>query len=112
MAAQVIYRLHFFFDTGSGVCLWAGNDAARERYDYPIDPRQLPLPEATATELEHIAAWYDQWMDWDRAPEANPAWDAAEDARFKAAARQLLDKVRQQLGPEYEVIDEALFPQP
>lgn len=39
------YRLRFFFDTGSGVCLWTANDAAREIYDYPVSMEALPVSE-------------------------------------------------------------------
>lgn len=31
------FALRCFFDPGSGICLWANNDEARERFGYPID---------------------------------------------------------------------------
>jgi hypothetical protein len=103
MSARPTYRLRFFFDTGSGVCLWSGNEATRERYDYPVEPRALPLSEDTIREMERAIAWYDQWMDWANAPQPKPSWD---EAAFKTVACQLLDKIRQELGPNYEVVDE------
>lgn len=109
MNARPMYRLRFFFDTGSGICLWSGNEAARQRYGYPIEPQALPLPEATIHEMEQVTAWYDQRMDWDQAPQPNPSWD---EAAFAAAARQLLDKMRRELGPDYEVIDEEFSKKP
>jgi len=37
------YTLRVFFDAGSGVLLWSGNSAARERFDYPVNHYDLPL---------------------------------------------------------------------
>lgn len=31
------YKLRFFFDNFAGVCLWAGDIATMERFDYPVD---------------------------------------------------------------------------
>ncbi|MFC6661259.1 hypothetical protein [Deinococcus multiflagellatus] len=36
------YRLRFFFDTGSGICLWAGDPATEARYGLAVDPQTLP----------------------------------------------------------------------
>ena len=109
MSARPTYRLRFFFDTGSGVCLWSGNEAARQRYGYPVAPRTLPLPEDTSREMERLITWYDEWMDWASAPQPNPSWD---EAAFTAAARQLLDKIRRELGPDYEIVDEEVSSKP
>jgi hypothetical protein len=109
MNARPTYRLRFFFDMGSGICLWSGNEAAGQRYDYPVEPRTLPLQETTIREMERLITWYDQWMDWDHAPQPHPSWD---EAAFTAAARPLLDKLRRELGPNYEVVDEACSRKP
>jgi hypothetical protein len=103
MSARPTYRLRFFFDTGSGVCLWSANEAARERYDYPVEPRALPLQEDTVCDMERVIAWYDEWMDWNNAPQPNSSWD---EAAFTEAARRLLDRLQQELGPDYEVVDD------
>jgi hypothetical protein len=55
-----MYRRRFFFDTGSGNCLWSGNEAARQGYGYAIEPQALLFPEATIHEMERVTAWYDQ----------------------------------------------------
>jgi hypothetical protein len=109
MNARPTYRLRFFFDMGSGICLWSGNEAARQRYGYPVEPQALPLPENAIREMEKVIAWYDHWMDWGNAPQPDPSWD---EAAFTAAARQLLDKIRRALGPDYEVIDEEFSQKP
>jgi hypothetical protein len=84
-------------------------EAARQRYDYPVEPRALPLPEDTVREMERVIAWYDPRMDWDQAPQPHPSRDG--DA-FTAVARQLLDKIRRKLGPDYEIIDEEFSRNP
>lgn len=59
--------------------------------------------------MERVTAWYDQWRDWDQSPQPNPSWD---EAVFAAAARQLLDKIRRELGPDYAIIDEEFSKKP
>lgn len=100
------YRLRYFFDPGAGVCLWAANDAARERFDYPVDARDLPLPENTWWKVWYVCAWFDTSIDWDYPPNPSP-WNREERERFNAEAQKLLTLVREQLGPEFEVVDES-----
>ena len=49
-----IYLFRYFFDAGSGVCLWSANDAAREKFDYAIELQSLDLPENLLREALHI----------------------------------------------------------
>jgi hypothetical protein len=99
------YRVRFFFDYGSGICLWAGNALTRERFGYPIEPEQLGLSPATTAEVEHLLAWYDQSLDWEHPPEAIP-WSQAACGRFNAAMLQLLAALQRELGGEYELVNE------
>lgn len=100
-------ELRYFFDAGSGICLWAGNDVARERFGYPVDPLALPLGDTTRQALERLIAWYDESIDW-RNPAAGSQWPAQESARFAAAARDTLQALRAELpGDEYRVLDEV-----
>lgn len=100
------YQLRYSFDPGAGVCLWAANDAARERFDYPVDAQDLPLPENTRRRVWYICAWFDTCIDWDYPPLPSP-WSREERERFNAEAQGLLTLLREQLGPEFEVIDES-----
>ena len=100
------YRLRFFFDTGSGICLWSANDAARERFDYPIELSALPLPETIRRRGSFVLAWYDTFMDWELAPEPSQWWPR-EEAAFNAAVQELLALFRQYLGPDFEIVDES-----
>jgi hypothetical protein len=101
-----IYRLRYFFDPGSGICLWAGNDAARSQWDYPIDARDLPLSENTWRFAHHLCSWYDTSIDWAYPPDPSP-WDATERARFNLSAQRFLSILQDQLGPDFEVLDES-----
>lgn len=100
------YRLRYFFDPGAGVCLWADNAATLERFDYPVDAEHLSLPENTWRRVLYICAWFDTSLDWNYPPNPSP-WDQAERARFDLAAQQLLTLLREQLGSEYEIVDQS-----
>lgn len=100
------YRLRFFFDAGGGICLWAGNDAARERFDYAIVPSSLPIPENTWRRMIYLCSWYDTSIDWNYPPDPSP-WSEEERARFEDEAHKLLALLREQLGPDFEIIDES-----
>jgi hypothetical protein len=100
-----IYELRFFFDYGSGVCLWAGNDAAREAYDYPVSAEWLPLGDDLLARVDRLLEEYDSSLDWDN-PGGPSLWSEQQWQVFYAEARQLLAALRQQLGSRYEVRDE------
>jgi hypothetical protein len=100
------YRLRYFFDPGADICFWAANDAARERFGYPINARELPLTENTWRRLSFLTAWYDTSIDWDYPPDPSP-WDDAERERFNREAQRLLAVVREELGSDFEVVDES-----
>jgi hypothetical protein len=100
------YRLRYFFEPGANICFWAANDAARERFGYPIDSRTLPLAENTWRRLYFLASWYDTSIDWNYPPDPSP-WDHAERERFNNEAQKLLAVVREELGSDFEVVDES-----
>ncbi len=90
------YRLRYFFDAGSGVCLWSDNDAARERYGIAITPAQLPLSKATRQEVNQLVAWYDTSLNWDD-PAGPTSWSLEERESFNRAAGVLLTQLRAEL---------------
>ena len=104
MAAS--YRLRFYFDTGSNICLWSDNDAARERFDYPVELRELPLPQTIRLRGYFLIAWFDTFMDWDNAPEPSRWWPR-EGAAFNLASQELLTLLREHLGPDFELVDKS-----
>ncbi len=56
------------YDWGSGICLWSVNDAAREKYDYPIELDSLPLSDNLKNELEYLINKHDEALDWEYPP--------------------------------------------
>jgi hypothetical protein len=101
-----VYRLRFFFDTGSGICLWSANDAAREKFDYPVPLEALPLPETIRRRGEFLIAWYDTFMDWELSPQPSRWWPR-EQHGFNAATQELLALLEEHLGPAFELVDES-----
>ncbi|MBZ9713386.1 hypothetical protein [Deinococcus multiflagellatus] len=99
------YRLRFFFDTGSGICLWAGDPATEARYGLAVDPQTLPLPPELVAEAERLIALWDTGIDWND-PGGSSPWTAEDTRRFQAQAEALLDRLRVALGPGFMVVDE------
>jgi hypothetical protein len=104
MDARYVIRL--MFEWGGG-CLWCGNDAARDRFGVGPVEEQLPLTLDTRRRLEELSAWHDGALNLDYPPDPSP-WSAAERERFEPAAREVLSVVRAELGPEFEVVYQAL----
>ena len=101
-----MYRLRFFFDYGSGVCLWTANDAARARFgDYPVLLADLPLSPETVRAGEDLLTRYDTSLDWDDPAGPSP-WPEEAWPPFHADVRALLARLRRELGPAFEVVDE------
>lgn len=99
--------IHYFFDAGSGTCLWAGDDATEARHDFAIDPADLPLSTNTQRWLQYLIAWYDTSLNWDDPGGASP-WSDNEQARFRLAAQEGVTRLQQELAPAgYEICDES-----
>ena len=62
------YVFRYFFDPGSGICLWSDNDEAREKFDYPVELSDLGLSENLLRQAIHLIAWYDTSLDWSYPP--------------------------------------------
>lgn len=95
------YVVRLMFEWGGG-CLWCGSDAAREAFDVgPIDER-LPLSAQTRRRLEELSVWHDTALDWDD-PAGPSLWTPDESARFDHAAAGILERIRAELGADFEV---------
>ena len=96
------YALKYMYDWGSGICLWSVNDAAREKYDYPIELDSLPLSDNLKNELEYLINKHDEALDWEYPP--NPLlWSEQEQADFIERAKQAYYRIVMELGDDYEV---------
>ena len=98
---MALYELRYFFDTGSGICLWPANDAARERFGYAIELDTLGLPESVVAHGEALLIRFDTWMDSDNAP-AN-LWSEAEHRQFDHDAQAFLHILRSRLGTDFAI---------
>lgn len=98
-------RIRFRFSPGSGIALWAGNPAARERFGNSINAADLPLSQSTWRYVHYLCAWYDTSVDWSYPPNPSP-WSPEETARFQAAVERFLPVLRAELGPSFVVDDE------
>lgn len=96
------FRIKLMFEWGGGGCLWCDNDAALAAFDVgPIEDR-LPLSEETRRRLDELSAWHDTALNWDYPPDPGP-WTPEEEARFERAAAEILEQVRAELGPAFQV---------
>jgi len=100
------YRMRYFFDFGCQ-CLWSANEAANERFGYAIEMSQLPLPKLTVDRVNEVADWYMKSLNCAYAPDPGP-WRQPECDRFNEIARELLDEIRKELGPDFEVVNEQV----
>lgn len=101
------YRLRYFFDAGSGVCLWAGDAATEARYGYAVALDALPLSDETRGALGRLIAAFDRSIDW-ADPGGTDARGAGATERFADAAREGLALLRRELSARgFEVVDES-----
>jgi len=104
---SVQYFLRYFFEWG-GPCLWAHNDAARDHFGIGgVNLSNLPVSKKTERRAEELTAWHDQSLNKHYPSDPSP-WRQDECDRFNHASQQLLQSIRDELGPDYDVVDEQL----
>lgn len=96
------YSLKFMFDWGSGTCLWSTNDAAREKYGYPVDIEQLPISSELAKSLIELADKHDEALDWD-CPNNDLLWNEEQVKLFLQNARRYYERLCEEIGEEYSI---------
>lgn len=79
-------RLRLFFDAGSGVCLWAGDERAREKYGYPLDLDALPLTAETIELGNALTERFDGGINWDDPAEPS-TWSDVDREEFFASRK-------------------------
>lgn len=90
------YKLRYFFEWG-GDCLWAENDAAMEKFGYPIFLGDLPLTDETRQFGEALLKRSVIHFDTNGGHVGQS---------FMIDARIFLERLRFELGPEFEIVDE------
>jgi hypothetical protein len=98
------YRLRYFFEAGAGTCLWADDPGTEARYGLAVDIHMLPVRPNTRVLCDHATAWFDTHLDWDD-PAGPSVWSDDEAARFRATAARLLEALRADLEPAFEIAD-------
>ena len=98
------YCLRYFFDPGAGTCLWADDDETEARYGLAVDVHMLPVRPNTRVMCDYATAWFDTHLDWDD-PGGPSLWSDDEWARFRATAVRLLQALRDDLEPDFEIVD-------
>ena len=99
-----IYRLRFWFEHG-GFCIWGMNDKAKEKYGYPIKNDSLPISDGLVQELNSLEKEYATYLDWDYPPNP-PLWSDEHKADFKDRATIVYEKLKDELGSEFQVDNE------
>ena len=98
-------QLRYFFEPGTSICLWAADDAARERFGYAVEYEDLQLPDATVEKALQLASWFETSIDWSYPADPSP-WCEDERQRFILACNDFYQTIVEALGPDYEVINE------
>ncbi len=99
---QAKYILRFFFDAGSGVCLWSGNEVTNSKYGYAIAFADLPLSESAIKEGEELVQLYDNSIDWEYP--VNPSvWATEEKNNFTIRVEQFINLLQKELGSSFFV---------
>jgi len=97
------YKLKFMFDWGSGVCLWALNEAAKKKFcDYSVEVKNLPVSQELKSDLYHLIDYHDDAFDWNN-PGRDLLWDQDQIGVFLAEAKDVYYVLCKELGPEYDV---------
>lgn len=99
------YKVRFFFDYGTGNCLWSADDDTDAAFGYPIDHRTLPLSPATIATIDDMLTWYDTSLNWEYPPDPGP-WRQAECERFNQAVAVLFAAIQAELGDACDVLNE------
>ena len=99
-------HLRCFFDCGAGVCLWAADETARDRFGYAVELSALPLTAETVAAGEGLMAEHDGFVNATLG--GQPPDEAAVTDWFRRA-RLWLDQLRRELGSGVTVED-ALAP--
>ena len=99
------YELRYFFDYGSGICLWSSNEAARIRFGYPVDLDELGVPSSIKDLAYNLMQRFDLSLDW-ADPSGSSVWSHQDCDGFAADSQTLLQRLREHLGGDFRINDE------
>jgi hypothetical protein len=84
------YILRFFFEAGSGICFWSANEAAKLRFDYPVQVEKLPLSASTRSAVNGLLRLYDESFNWKYPPDPGP-WTSKQQNEFNLKVIETLN---------------------
>lgn len=97
----------FFFDPGSGTCLWSASKEAETLYDYPVDHHSLPISEELKQRLDQLVLEFDTDYDWENPPGDGKLSDEQRDT-FWGRVDEAIAMLRRELpAPDYKFRDET-----
>ena len=100
-------RLRYFFDPGSGVCLWAASDSTRTAFGYAVDHDTLPLSAQTKALLTELVTRFDESIDWDCPTARGSGWTDIVEREFLEAADRAHRMIEEELAATgFEVVAE------
>lgn len=101
-------RFRYYFEPGSGNCLWPDDEEAIQTYDYTVELEDLPLSEETIAMGRQVMNRFDNAQDWTHF--TNPlAYSEEEKRGIKDDSDRFFARVVAELGPGYEIINEAVI---
>lgn len=100
------YRLRLRFEYGGG-CLWGIDPPAQEAFGNPADPYRLPISAKTRQLIERLETRFESSLNWDYPPDPGP-WRQPECDRFNSDTLLLFDRLRQELGENFELRNEQV----
>jgi hypothetical protein len=103
------YELRYFFDYGSGTCLWSSNEAANIRFGYPVELDDLDVPPAAKDLAFDLLRRFDISLNWDD-PASPPIWSDQDRDRFTSDSKRLLTQLSEHLGQDFRIKDERKIP--
>ena len=98
------YKLRYFFEPGSGICLWSENELARDRFGYPVELDSLELTSSVKMQAEELIERFDTSIDWSYPPVPS-LWSDMECERFQVETAGLLRSLQECLGTGFEIRD-------
>lgn len=98
------FKLRYFFDPGSGICLWSENALAIDKFGYAIELDSLELTSTLMLQAKELIARYDTSIDWNYPSDPSP-WPNMERERFEIDSAGLLQSLQECLGSAFEIRD-------
>lgn len=99
-------KFRYFFDPGSGMCLWAADDETRAVFGYPVELEKLNLPEDTVALGNRLISFFDGSIDWEY-PSGPSLWAEEQRSQFLRESLIFYGRLVAELGSEFTVINEV-----